>query len=517
MRDVVIIGSGFGASVLAARLGPRANVLLLEKGDDPTGDLDPKSNGAPLNAQKNRFRQSLAPENAAAFAELYSDRSTMSVIAGKGFGGGSNIYDGVSLRAPTESFEQKVADRRLWPAYYTRASLAPFYAKAEARLGVQRVAWTGGDRTMLATKRDYVFAEGCRRIGHAAAPLKLADANDANDGWWNQGQRFSGRQSLFMNYLQDAKKAGVELWSGCEVTRIEKLANSYAVHGIDRRGAESTFAIETKLVVLGAGAIASSALLMKSAIDGVDPQGVLGKYVSSNGDYGVTGIVGEDFDREVQGFKGKPMSSFCPTFWKQHQFILIPFYAQPLFLALHQPTTILRPKNPDALGRNATTTDERDFGTAYQTRMKSFGSRMLTMGCLALDACEGEIRLKNDRAEVVWASTDPATETRWRAATDAMQKIYRALGGEMYLDGYRREGTVSTAHPLGGCRMAEKGGPGVVDPCGEATRNLFVVDASIIPSALGVNPSLTIAAVAESIADRLLRGDGTSSLADRLS
>ncbi len=518
MRDVVIIGSGFGASVLAARLGPRADVLLIEKGDDPTGDLDPRSNGEPLNAQKNRFRQSLSPKNVAAFAELYSDRKTMNVIAGKGLGGGSNVYDGVSLRAPTESFEQKRENRRLWPAYYSRTSLTPYYAKAEARLKVQRVAWTGGDRTMLATKRDYVFAEGCRRIGHAAAPLKLADADDANDGWWNQGQRFSGRQSLFLNYLQDAKSAGVELWSGCEVDRIEKLAKGYVVHGVDRRGGlESRFSIETKLVVLGAGAIASTALLLKSAIDGVDPHGVLGKYVSSNGDYGVTGIVGATYEREVQGFKGKPMSSFCPTFWKEHQFILIPFYTQPLFLALHQPSTILRPKDPSALGRNATTTDERDFGVAYKERLQSFGPRMLTMGCLALDACEGEVRLRDDgRAEVVWASTDPATEARWRVATDAMQRIYQSLGGEMYLDSYRREGTVNTAHPLGGCRMAESGGAGVVDAVGEATRNLFVVDGSIIPSALGVNPSLTIAAVAESIADRLIRGEGTTSLADRL-
>ena len=107
MRDVVIIGSGFGASVLAARLGPHADVLLLEKGDDPTGGLDPRSNGEPLNSQKNRFRQTLAPKNTTAFAELYSDRKTMNVIAGTGFGGGSNVYDGVSLRAPTESFEQK--------------------------------------------------------------------------------------------------------------------------------------------------------------------------------------------------------------------------------------------------------------------------------------------------------------------------------------------------------------------------------------------------------------------------
>jgi cholesterol oxidase len=64
----------------------------------------------------------------------------------------------------------------------------------------------------------------------------------------------------------------------------------------------------------------------------------------------------------------------------------------------------------------------------------------------------------------------------------------------------------------------ERAAAGVVDPYGESlrSRSLFVVDAAVIPSALGVNPSLTIAAVAESIADRLVRGRGTASLADRL-
>ena len=61
-------------------------------------------------------------------------------------------------------------------------------------------------------------------------------------------------------------------------------------------------------------------------------------------------------------------------------------------------------------------------------------------------------------------------------------------------------------------------GAGVVDPFGESlrNRNLFVVDAAVIPSALGVNPSLTIAAVAERIAESIVRGQGTEALASRL-
>ena len=67
--------------------------------------------------------------------------------------------------------------------------------------------------------------------------------------------------------------------------------------------------------------------------------------------------------------------------------------------------------------------------------------------------------------------------------------------------------------------MADVAGDGVVDACGEVfgQKNLFVVDGAVIPSALCANPSLTIAAVAESIADRLIAGTGTQALVDRLS
>ena len=550
-HDIVIIGSGFGGAVMAARLGAHAKtlarpprVLLLEKGWDASGKLDGRSDGGPVNAQGNRFRHTLSPEYTSKVTQIFTDpRGTygrsapsMNVIAGKGFGGGSIVYDGVSLRAPTEVFEQVRDGRRLWPSFYTRAALNPYYALVEQRLGVRRLAWTDAQvpHAQLATKRDYVFAEGCRRIGAAAAPLKLADGGDANEGWWNQGQRFEGRQDLTKNYLRDASAAGVVMGSGCEVEHIAPTKDGYVVSGIDRRGgAAVSFEIECRVLVIAGGAVGSSGLLLRSRdrfgdARALDPANLLGKQVSANGDYGVSGIVGRQFEQDVEGHKGKPMSSFCPTFFAQHKFVLIPFYAAPLYLTLGGASTLLRAKDPAALGRGSTsiakdTTGERerDWGLAYKQRLASFGPRMLTMGCLAVDACEGEISLSRSGTgcDVSWRETSATTEARWSAAVDAMRRIYEALGGEMYLDGYRKDGTVSTAHPLGGCRMTERNAAsGVVDPCGESlrNRNLFVVDAAVVPSALGVNPSLTIAAVAESIADRLIRGQGTESLADRL-
>jgi choline dehydrogenase-like flavoprotein len=544
--DVVIVGSGFGGAVMAARIGayvkaslPGKKVLVLEKGDDGSGKLEPASDGPALNAQGNRYRQTFEPEVLARVSELHGDPSgayrsgvsSMNVATGRGMGGGSIVYDGVSLRAPTESFEQMRDGRRLWPALYTRTMLDPYYAIVEKRLSVVRLAWT--DKTVphwqLTCKRDLVFAEGCRKIGVTAAPLKVATTNDANEGWWNQGQRFEGRQDLTKNYLLDAKDAGVELRSGCDVETIAPTASGYVVTGHDqRRGARAPFDIECTMLVVAGGSVGSTALFLRSEknFEGerrLDPAQTLGRFVSANGDYGVTGMVGAKYERTVEGHKGKPMSSFCPSYWKEHQFILIPFYAAPFYLSLGQPSTLLRPKDPNATGRGSTSEaeGERDWGLAYKKRLAGIGPRLLTMGCLALDACEGEIRLRADgkTAQVGWAGTAASTERRWSAAVDVMRRIYEALDGEMFLDSYRKDGTVNTAHPLGGCRMTTRDDPsGVVDPNGEVlgNPNLFVIDGAAIPSALGVNPSLTIAAVAESIADRLIRGLGTTDLAERL-
>jgi cholesterol oxidase len=314
------------------------------------------------------------------------------------------------------------------------------------------------------------------------------------------------------------------------VDTIAPTKDGYVVLGTDlRRGARADFDIECKVLIVAGGAVGSTALLLRSeenfeGAQRLDPTGTLGRHVSANGDYGVTGVVGPDYELAVEGHKGKPMSSFCPSFWRSHQFILIPFYAAPFYLSIGQPSTLLRARDPVSVGRGSTAIapGERDWGMAYKKRLNDFGPRMMTMGCLALDACEGEIRLRSDgrSAQVAWAGTAASTERRWSAALEAMRSIYDALGGEMFLDSYRKDGTVNTAHPLGGCRMTVRGAEasGVVDENGESLGNpgLFVVDGATIPSALGVNPSLTIAAVAESIADRLIRGAGMAPLATRI-
>lgn len=540
-RDVVVVGSGFGGAVMAGRLagqvGEGRSVLVVEKGFDHSGRLDPRSKGPAIGPEGHRRRNSLSPEYLAGLTELHSDLEggapSMNVLSGQGIGGGSNVYCGVSLRAPSAVFDRLRHDARSWPSAWSRDVLEPFYGRAEAMLRVHRLAWSSDEAPhwQLVAKRDYVFAEGCRRIGATASPLKVATFEDANDGWWTSGQVLEGRQDLSKNYLAQANRDGAEIWSGCRIDRIAPNGDGYVLTGVDTRGErDETIEIECRVLILAAGAIGSTSLLMRSAdafAGGRRPRtavegGTLGSGLSANGDYGVTGIVGREFAFPVEGFKGKPMCSFSPTFWQEHGFLLIPFYAEPVFPALGQISSLLPPEDPAALGRRSTRVmpGARDWGAQYKDHLKQFGERMLTMGCLALDEGEGEVHLSSPDApaEVRWTHTDPRTEARWSEALTQMRRIYEALGGELFADGYRTEGTVNTSHPLGGCRMSERPEDGVVDPLCEVhgNPNLFVVDGAAIPAALGVNPSLTIAAMAERVADALVNARGTVGLTERL-
>jgi choline dehydrogenase-like flavoprotein len=528
--DIVIIGSGIGGAIAAARLseavrqqGLGASIRVVERGHDYF-DFDPKTVWTYRNAQGNGFRQTVEPDYYSQLLNIYSDLApgvspTFSVLGGNGIGGGSLVYLGIKLRAPSVVFEQTDDDgARLWPEGFTRAALDPYYQRIERVLRVTRLRWTGeaGARD-LCTRRDLVFAQGCLRIGATAEPLKIACQDDTGEGWWSTGQRFPGRQHLPLNYLRTARDNGVHFDSDCEVRWIAPSGNGYVVAYTDQRsGSEET--LECRLLLVAGGAVGSTGLLLRSSDRFQGARALsdhLGFHISGNGDYGVAGIVGKGF--VVDGHKGKPMASVCASFWNDHQFLLTPFFAPAMPMAFGQPVELAYPDDPGATGRRsirpATT---RLWGDGYKATLSDFGPRLMTMAALALDRCEGQASVDGatGKTQVAWPTTHPDTERRWSVAVTKMRAIYNALGGEILTDAYRYRGHVISPHPLGGCRMAASKDRGVVDPGGEVfdNPNLFVVDAATVPSALGVHPSLTVAAVAERACEQL-----GATLAQRLS
>jgi cholesterol oxidase len=139
-------------------------------------------------------------------------------------------------------------------------------------------------------------------------------------------------------------------------------------------------------------------------------------------------------------------------------------------------------------------------------------NRALTLLACGHDTAEGVIRLEHDEAAVHWPGY--ATQKCRDEMASIMAQYATVYGGRAQPFA---PGGPTTAHPLGGCRMAVSAAEGVVNHRGEVfdagpradsravRRGLYVADASIIPTALGNNPLLTISALAERIADLIVR------------
>jgi choline dehydrogenase-like flavoprotein len=204
--DICIIGSGFGGAITAARLSEDSNrkIVVLEKGKRWSGA---------------DFQQSQDPKY---IFELYEDIQGDGIFVGlgKGIGGGSLVYSSMCFRAPSSVFEQTDDNcSRIWPEWYTRQNLNPYYDTVESVLQVVQLGWTLDEvpAWQRVSKRDGVFAKGCDLLGKTCDPARVSLQNCHNCGWCSTGCKFDKKQSLILNYIPMAEENGVEFRSECEV------------------------------------------------------------------------------------------------------------------------------------------------------------------------------------------------------------------------------------------------------------------------------------------------------------
>jgi cholesterol oxidase len=142
----------------------------------------------------------------------------------------------------------------------------------------------------------------------------------------------------------------------------------------------------------------------------------------------------------------------------------------------------------------------------------------LSLILLANDDSAGRMRLKDGRLRIDWPGL--GDQVQFRQASELMQRVSSALGGTYIPNLIWNDLTdhnLATAHPLGGCAMADAPERGAVnhkgqvftgDPGGAIHEGLYVMDGAAVPTALGVNPLLTIAALAERSCSLLAQDHG---------
>jgi cholesterol oxidase len=132
--------------------------------------------------------------------------------------------------------------------------------------------------------------------------------------------------------------------------------------------------------------------------------------------------------------------------------------------------------------------------------------RMTNLFAIGQDNAGGRIHWKRGKLDIAWDYAKENAELVERMKV-AMNDVARAYGGTFAplptWDAFRR---IITVHPLGGCRLAESPETGVVATNGEVFGHpgLFIADGSVIPTAIGFHPVMTISAIAERIADAVV-------------
>ena len=516
--DVVVIGSGFGGAVTACRLAEAGyNVLVLERGRrwDPT--TFPRKADDPWVFDPDH------PQQRNGWFDLRIFRN-MTVAQGAGVGGGSLVYANVSIPAKRDTF------RSGWPPEVTFDELAAPYARVGAMLNVKRLPerqWTA---------RTKLIKEAAGKVGAADRfePLELAVSFDedwtydvpdphaparsktftnaqgrqqgtcVHLGNCDIGCEVNARNTLDLNYLAAAEQRGAEIRPLHLVTGIAPEAGGYRV-GYNRiePGRLVPGSVTSRLVVVAAGSLGSTELLLRcrdqqATLPGISAQ--LGIGWSSNGDFLTPAI--HPF-RRIDPSRG-------PTITAAINFLEQGADGQDVFIQDGGFPDLLQGFLQRAAGTPVTDARVRALVESVRPLLagNQLTSHVMPWFAQARDAADGRLLLRRGRLDLDWDIT--RSEATIEAVVRMHQRLAQATGGMPLTPLTWIVGRdLITPHPLGGCNMATTAAGGVVDHKGEVfgCRNLFVADGAIVPKAIGLNPSRTIAALAERIA-ALIVADG---------
>jgi cholesterol oxidase len=547
--DLIVIGSGFGGSVMTCRLSERGHrVCLLERGKE-YGMYE-----FPRRMEDVRERVFWDPKDGKyGFMEVrdYPESDVASVSA-SGLGGGSLIYANVLMRMPPEHFAG-------WPGGITRERLDPFYDRALEMLeaspypfetdpyyadtpktaAFKAAAFTLSASDDATVSSEFVFPDLAIRFegdfpGHQTPNRQgVIQSRCTKCGECDIGCNIHAKNTLDLNYLARARQlpgTAADIRTRAEVQEIRPLATGgYEVTYADPELPLDRHSVTAKRVVVSAGPLGSTGLLLRMKRDGLLPQlsQTLGKKWCGNGDLEGTVLFADDqivptngpvitaavqyrFGAYPDGFPHGAViqDAGFPPFIAWYLVGKLPSIGSSLraFRLLFRAVVgavkdllRIRKRGRDlSIGNDITDLIDNDDYVRHTLLLLGMGR----------DRSDGHIELRDDGEPVIKWRID-ASSLHYNRVRHEMKKIAEALGGRFLENPLSKFDKIIAVHPLGGCAMADSERDGVVDPNGEAFGHpgLYVVDASILPTSVGPNPSLTIAAVAEYIAERFPEAD----------
>jgi len=506
--DAIVIGSGFGGSASALRLSEKGyKVLVLEKGRRFEAEDFPKTNRelnkwlwAPKIGWKGLFKMTFLPH--------------ITALSGVGVGGGSLVYAN-TLPMPPESFFRSEAWAHLadW-----KEELSPHYKTAQRMLGATT---------------NKLPADADRALEGVAAQLGLSDRYHMNPvgvyfgepgvtvsdpyfggkgpdrtgcigcGGCMLGCRFNAKNTLDKNYLYLAEAAGAKVRANSEVLSVKPADGRYVV-------STSQEEYVAERVFFCGGVMGTVPLLLKLKENGSLPKlsTKLGDFVRTNSE-SLIGVVSND--HELDFSEGVAIGSILQTDEHSH---LEPCRYPPgsdffRYLAAPHVSGANMVERLSQLIRVLVTQP-----VAYlRSVMKSEHARRTAI-LLYMRSLDGHLKLKLGRN--VWTgftrgltsehTEGPRPTNNIPEATALAKKFAEVVNGfSQSLVTETVLGIPTTAHILGGCCLGSHAEEGVVDKDHEVFGypGLYVIDGSAMSANLGVNPSLSITAMAERALSKL--------------
>ncbi|HXQ88032.1 MAG TPA: GMC family oxidoreductase [Solirubrobacterales bacterium] len=482
--EVAIVGSGAGGAVAAAMLAEAGlDVLVLEAGEHYNRDNYPEGR---LEAIAELYRE--------AGLTIAEGRPPIPVPVAKVVGGTTVINSGTCFRAPDQILD---GWRDVFGIGWAR-DLDEDFAEAEEFLRVNPL-----DPNRMG-RNGQLAMEGAAALGLSGGPISRNAGSCVQCSSCPYGCAIDAKRGMHVSYLPRAVAAGARLRAGVEAQRIlveDGRAVGLACTARDAGGRSRPFTVRASRAVIAAGgALGTPELLLRS--------GLGGKQVGRNLRIHPACWVGARYPEDVHGWEGV-MQSYYVDEWEHERGVLLEATFTPLAFG----------------GAWLVGTGEE-----HQRSILDFG-RIGSIGVQLRDVSVGAVGLANEGAlRASYSLTDEdvrktvfgiarAAEVHFAAgATEVYPNIPRASvlkpGDVASFEATRFKASelrLEAFHPMGTARISADPCRGVCAPDGSVngTRGLYVADASLFPTAPGVNPMMTIIAFAKQVS-REVAGGGSS-------
>jgi choline dehydrogenase-like flavoprotein len=475
--EVVVIGTGAGGAAAAYELASRGRaVLLLEEGDYHRRS---SFRGPKTRAYKTMYRDSAVT--------IALGNAGIPVWAGRAVGGSTVVNSGTCYRTPDRTLNRWLNELGL-PSDFSPSGMLPYFERVEAMLQV-----TPANPLHIGAIGPLI-AKGADRLGYKHGLLRRNAPDCDGQGLCCFGCPTGAKRSTDVSYVPEALKRGAQLITAARVDTVDIVGGrargvTATLGGDGQGGRRPVLKVKAEAVVVACGTLMTPLLLKRSGA--CQASGMLGKNLSIHPASKVLAL----FDERVDQWKGIPQGYAIEQFAEEGLMFeggSLPFD----IAAVSVPWT----------------------GPRFTELIEQY-RQMATFGFMIQDESRGEVRQGIGRSPLVIYNLNAKDTARMQRGVEILCEVFQAAGAKRVLPLVAGADEVSSKeelarlrartirpgdievtafHPLGTCRVGMSPESSCLGPDHEAhdVEGLYVCDGSAVPTSLGVNPQVTIMAMA---------------------